>query len=430
MIFFVILCLKKIENMDKNFKELISQVNEIIKKYENISKQSGENFNIFKVIRKERKEFVHTFILSDLLNPKGSHGQGSTFLEIFLKQLNISLDIDSVQVKAEKYIGEINNEYTEGGRIDIFIADAKKNCIVIENKIDGKDQHNQLLRYYNYCKYNVLYLTLDGREPEKISYGNLKLNEDFHLISYKTHIIEWLEKCKEKVNELVSLREAITQYMNLVKILTYQTKSNEMEKDIRDAIVKTSDNLKSAIKISNNLNNAKVRIHHLFWKNLKNIFENRNYYFEQIKRGHNKTGCFFTLIKNFHNNKIDKKCPNNYFGLKYDIFQKEKENLYFLIEIDKNNIYYGFSIKENNHPVCDQNKYEKYRKIIKEIDKEYLHENQWWLGRRKTETLLDFKNFNPEVIKLADDTGLNEVVKEIVDTCIKDIEEFKAKCNL
>lgn len=54
-----------------------------MKKYKEIFEKTGENFNIFKILRIETEEvFTHSRFLCELLNPKGSHGKGSLFLNI------------------------------------------------------------------------------------------------------------------------------------------------------------------------------------------------------------------------------------------------------------------------------------------------------------------------------------------------------------
>lgn len=48
---------------------------------------------------------THTPIIADLLNPKGSHGQGSIFLKIFVRYFSLNFDINTkviVERKNEK----------------------------------------------------------------------------------------------------------------------------------------------------------------------------------------------------------------------------------------------------------------------------------------------------------------------------------------
>lgn len=68
-------------------QEQINTVSGITKKYEELARLSGENFNIFRLLKLDRKEVgTHSMFLAELLNAKGTHGQGDTFLRIFLAQ--------------------------------------------------------------------------------------------------------------------------------------------------------------------------------------------------------------------------------------------------------------------------------------------------------------------------------------------------------
>jgi len=199
----------------------------------------GEYYNIFNDLHMMSDEVhLHSSFLATLLDPYGSHGQGDTFLNAFLDMLSIVekkprviLDSDVVSVEVEKSIGVLNEE--SGGRIDLYITDGKYQ-VIIENKIYASDQNNQMKRYWNYGMSNIsgspfklIYLTLDGHQPSKVSRGNLN-DQDFICLSYKTNVLSWLEKCIEIVSEVPPVRETIMQYIRTIKILT----NNDMEQDI------------------------------------------------------------------------------------------------------------------------------------------------------------------------------------------------------
>jgi len=73
-----------------------------------------------------------------LLKPDGSHLKGDLFLRLFLKVIgNDTLELESVKVITEYYIGRVDAKGKTGGRIDIFIFDKRGFSISIENKIDA-----------------------------------------------------------------------------------------------------------------------------------------------------------------------------------------------------------------------------------------------------------------------------------------------------
>ena len=63
---------------------LLQQVSAIQIKYEKIAEVTGENFNIFRILKLETNEVkMHSAFLVELLNAKGSHGQKDVFLKFY-----------------------------------------------------------------------------------------------------------------------------------------------------------------------------------------------------------------------------------------------------------------------------------------------------------------------------------------------------------
>lgn len=260
----------------KTEQNLLEKVNLINKKYDEIAEITGERFNIFNILKVERNEVLtHSAIIGELLNPKGSHGQKDLFLKLFIKvsQLRFAdedFPYNNCKVYVEKHAGLINEEYSEGGRIDILIEWEGK-AIIIENKIDAGDQKNQLLRYYNYANqkqldFEIIYLTKEGNLPNSSTTGEIKLvDEKVKSISYSIHIIEWLELCKKEANSLPILRETLTQYIHLIKKITNQTQNNKMSKDLQNLLTTSPDNFNAAQSISNEIENVKKIIKNHFW---------------------------------------------------------------------------------------------------------------------------------------------------------------------
>ena len=261
---------------EDSLQNLLKQVSLINSKYEDIAKITGENFNIFNILGVRSDEVKHSKFLAELLNPKGSHDQGDVFLKLFVDMLrstlkdtennNVKIEIDcsSAHVVKEKSVGKIDANYTEGGRIDILIND-KKNTIVIENKIYADDQEYQLGRYKKaYPNATIIYLTLEGSPPSN-DVKELKEQVDFHLLSYKTDIISWLEECKLKSASFPILRETIVQYINIIKNLTNQLNSNNMSIEVSNTILSSEQNFKAAKSVIDGFQSAKNDLLNKFW---------------------------------------------------------------------------------------------------------------------------------------------------------------------
>lgn len=246
---------------------LLSSIGRIHKHHQRIKELKGETFNVFSILKMESKENgTHSAFLKELLDPKGSHLKGSTFLYSFLSTIeNTSIDTETAQVKVEHYCGERDDINKTGGRIDIYIWDKKGNSISIENKIYAEDQNVQIERYCNFNKEKntVYYLNLNGNNPSKESAGELKKGKDYYIISYEQHILSWLQICLKESVDFPILRESIKQYIILIKKLTHTM--NEAERDeLYDVLLK---NHHEASLITNHFNAAVI--------NLLNKFRNQ-----------------------------------------------------------------------------------------------------------------------------------------------------------
>ncbi len=222
----------------------------------------GEHFNVFSILKLSTNETrTHSALLAELLKTNGSHGMGMTFLQLFIEQIGYKWDeqqehYKNARICVERYVGEINQEKTTGGRIDIIIesSDAKR-AFVIENKINADDQPKQLKRYANYAesyygrdangekRFHLLYLNLDNHKPDIKSSVDLEEGIDYHIISYREHILPWLTKCVEKSYNHPLVRETINQYIQLVKHLTHTNMSNQAKKDIVERMSDNIDNV-------------------------------------------------------------------------------------------------------------------------------------------------------------------------------------------
>ena len=192
----------------------------------------GELFNVFRMCHVDHYENMHSSILAEWLNPKGSHGQGDLFLRLFLESIDAvrSKDFQTVTAKVST---EVSTEY---GRLDLLLEDQSGQAIIIENKIYAADQASQLKRYAEYALsrygrggYTLLYLTLYGDEASEQSRQGVA----YSLISYQETILGWVERCIKEVCNKPLLRESLIQYKNLIKQLTGQ----DMDKKNREELV-------------------------------------------------------------------------------------------------------------------------------------------------------------------------------------------------
>ena len=231
----------------EQIKQLLQSTGSIIEKHEEIARLKGENFNVFRLLGIEYKEDeLHSRFIAELLDPKGSHDQQTTFLKMFLEKVVDSLPPDSFpngcKLRPDESKAKVDREYpiggvridgkeSKGGRIDIFITDGTQH-ISIENKIYAGEGEHQVTRYCNYQtdKNLVLFLTFRGDKAST--------EKKYHPISYQEHILPWLESCQKHCADLPILRETIKQYIIAIKGLTGGLTMQEMDEKLKQLMRK------------------------------------------------------------------------------------------------------------------------------------------------------------------------------------------------
>ena len=225
-------------------KDLLEKVEPVIsktRKAQDEREKSGECFNTFKILGVQKNEVrLHSAFLSEILDPNAVHRLGDYFLKPFVKKvtkIETELDTKNAEVSVEESIGAISEDGKTGGRFDIAIKFHNPDyLILIENKIDAGDQISQLQRYNNYAKknykdnYKILYLTVDGHIPSRLSLGNA--NIPYQCISYKNDIKKWLTECIEKIEARPFVDISVRQYIAVIEELTNTELEDNMKKEI------------------------------------------------------------------------------------------------------------------------------------------------------------------------------------------------------
>ena len=238
------------EHLQARREELLRSTQALLESVEerlDLRRLRGENFNVFHVLHMEDNEDkLHSRFIAELLNPRGSHGQGDAFLRFFLEQLGDLvwrdesrriaakewIKTENATVEREKLIGKVtvkeDPESSTGGRIDIFLTDGEHH-LSIENKIGSGEGEMQVTRYCNYQpgRNFVLFLTLQGDKAATAK-------KNYRPISYSEHILPWIESCQRHAVDFPILRETIKQYIITVKRLL--TGGLTMDSQIRDSM--------------------------------------------------------------------------------------------------------------------------------------------------------------------------------------------------
>lgn len=246
---------------------------ELLKALKEASYQS-ESFNLFSVLRSECDEVrLHSRFIKALLDSSEHHGCQTKFLAAFLSKLGINA-FSTNQVT-------VYNEYQN---IDILIKNNDKQVIILENKIYASDQPKQLSRYYEAMKQEgyadkniwVLYLTLEGREPEPQSCKGIpkaiRKGSNFITIDYKYTIQSWLKECL-KISALIPpVRESIAQYKTLIAKLT-GSNQGEAYMDKLKTLLLQDDNMNYFSDIEEAYYSNLIDLQLLLWQDIHSCIE-------------------------------------------------------------------------------------------------------------------------------------------------------------
>ena len=221
----------------ENLQNLLNSVNAILRE-EKVKKEEslrrGERFNIFPICGVDHYEVMHSAIIASFLKPNGSHGQMDKYLKTFISTVDDKIGIETSSCS-------VYTEYpTKEGRIDILIEDKKGKGIIIENKVYAADQWEQLKRYDKFSKdkygegnYTIYYLTLDEHAASDDSGKGI----NYTCISYKEHILNWIEECIKESATTPLIRETLIQYSNHIKQLTNQDMDTKNKEDLIEIMI-------------------------------------------------------------------------------------------------------------------------------------------------------------------------------------------------
>ena len=397
--------------------------------------EDSSRFNLLSIIEKDRDEaHIHSKIIYNLLSQNWGKKDKETFLTLFLKEIGIedeNIYDKNWEVTREKAF----DLDTIKGRLDFEIK-SKDYIYIIEMKIDAGDQPEQLIRYQKFAKeqhkkYKIFYLTLDGHNASKKSIGeeeNLEENEkvEYINISFQGEILNWLENCLKLVEGKENKSACISQYIaSINKIL------GEKDTKIKDNILKSTEDIKTAITIYEKLNDKLQKV-------LKNFFEELNKKLKnKLKDITSKPIYNESYIKDYYNYTLDK-IPQDYPGL-YIVLDENKSN---------NSNYYKFVLKFELAPELigclgfiksdedvketipfvyfsqvKKNSSGLYNRCIKRIEnlesKDKLSDNNkayWFYVKNLKEEIINFKDIslsNKALLSLMDEETLKEEVKNI-----------------
>ena len=385
--------------MSDNYHNLLKEAAQLYKKYE---AGCPDPFNIFSVLRKEKDEvYLHSRFLYELLNYSKPGSQNRENLKDFLQHVGVEgFELWGAKVERERAYIDIR-----------IINDTSRQAIMIENKIEAPDRSEQLQKYYDtlekkgYSKIHPLYLTLDGREPSPFSIGGLDPKKII-TISYKC-LIPWLERCREREENKSTLRDAIAQYLRLVRKLTRTDPRGKYMNALKKLCLKDEN-----FVLIHDLNNAMLEAGpELLWNEIESELKSEDLDFLDVEVSED--------------------------GLSYEL--NEASQIHVGAHGRNGRIWFGVYCSEKDH----KHKYDKIKKSLEsflsggEPDTEEMY--PWW---RYADTNLNLKNPTREDLEMLANKdkrkkvvrrvaqGLQELLEVIEDIAMVNAIEEGAKTEL
>lgn len=185
-------------------------------------KDQAPRVNLLKLLDHQFHEWVHTKILKDLLDPKGTHGQGTLFLNEFLRSLRRP-DLATIVTANPQRVWVDEEVGTHLGRLDILVRLPPHFVAILENKVRAKEGKDQLERYRKLLDQQpekeklLIYLTSDRRKSET------KVRR-YVRFSYAVGIYDWIARCKCDIAPRLQL--FLDQYLEVIR--TFATEEVEL----------------------------------------------------------------------------------------------------------------------------------------------------------------------------------------------------------
>lgn len=189
------------------FAELLPRLDAARQLEREFDRRFAHRFNVLDYLRQD--ELGLSRIVADLLDPKGTHGQGALFLTAFLDLDGIREALHWPDLSCRRITVVTERQIDHERRIDVSveIVDAERNayCLAIENKPYATDQPKQVEDYLSFLKgrysekFLLIYLSPHGEGPSEESIPRKSLGkwkDHFAIMAYSTGAAERQDEFK------------------------------------------------------------------------------------------------------------------------------------------------------------------------------------------------------------------------------------------
>lgn len=226
------------------------------------SAQLAPDFNLFKFLRDD--EYGVSCAIADLLDPRGSHGQGAVFLQAFASQF--FEDLHWIP-QGQDWTTRTELSLPSQRRIDICM-ESKAGLIAIENKPWAGDQDHQLKDYADYLKTHagnrawlLIYLCDEAPSEKSIPESEREALEtagNFAQIDFRS-LAAWLDQCAALAKAL-PVRVFIEELGKFVRQRIIGEPDMSEKNEIIDEVLSSSAKINAAFLVAGCFKDLKIRL--------------------------------------------------------------------------------------------------------------------------------------------------------------------------
>ena len=251
------------------------------------------NFSIFDQVKHDENDISK--IIAHLLDPRGSHSHGSSFLKAYLQMLlkhfmpSDNMENNKITKNIENILNSPNLDKAsvrrealtkDGRRIDITVTlDALKE-FGIENKLTAGDQEGQVSDYLEYLPEEGFLVYLSIENPErKLSDGRLSITPDdaareigngrLFLTKYDPHMSCWIDECL-KIAKSDKIRWYLAEIKQLVTTKFSEGGNSQMDinKHMVALLLDDERSFHAALTAANNIDQVKEQLAQNYLKHI------------------------------------------------------------------------------------------------------------------------------------------------------------------
>ena len=382
----------------RDYRMLLTEAGRLYEKHE---AGRPEPFNVFSVLRKETDEVhLHSRFLHALLDYPGSPDSRRENLADFLRTFD-KRDLNPDRATVER----------ESGHVDILIRDStSKKVVVIENKIEAKDQPEQLRRYYEQLEGQgyeprLLYLTLHGHDSDSAD------GLDYERISYKEDLPPWLERCQKRAYDEPALRESVAQYQHLIAKLTGTDYSEAYMNDLEKLCLE-DNNLILVNDLYYAMIETRVSLVYKMWQEIKCNLEAK---IPDLPEESEESDITPDRVRRFVTGQRNYRHHGQYYKLGV------ARRAFLGVEV-ADSIYFGVYCER------EEKEYEELKKALEKCSGG--ESNNWWPWWGEPPTPLNLKHPTRENLKLLADKERRKKYAEEVVSGVSEVWERLKEANL